>query len=127
MFYYHCIAIGFNQRGSYSPQLAGIKSVKSFSGNTPQLAARMGFIVTSKFSGVCCHKGEIFGTRLNFILPNAIYHRKTGGLEPGDIDSLYVINPVFSIYISQLVGHLLFHFFCFVKSFFIVHDVPSPW
>jgi len=41
----------------------------------------------------------------------------------GAIDSLYVINPVFSIYIGWLVGLFLFHFFCFVKSFFPFNDV----
>jgi hypothetical protein len=72
-------------------------------------------------------KVKFFRADQYFTLEQAIYHRKIRTAFLGDTDSLYVINPVFSIYISQLVGRLLFHFFCFVKSFFIVHDVPSPW
>ena len=72
-------------------------------------------------------KGEISKAHKTFRFPYAIYHRKTATPKTGDIDSLYVINPVSSIYINKLSCFYLFYFFFFVKSFFKEHVAPSPW
>jgi hypothetical protein len=55
-----------------------------------------------------------------------IYHSKSKHHTICDFDSLYVINPVSSIYINKLSCFYLFYFFFFVKSFLTGHVAPSP-